>query len=268
MDNGRLAAKYSQRNLARSFACRLEPICRWSVRGCSQLRGSARPSNGDEDDRSSRQAKPGDPHGSQPFGQEHAGQQDRPGGVERCDNCGDGQQASVRGQEVGQRACGGGDPAQYRNQRVPAGGSPSCPVTAPMATTVTTAASSAAASGHRSVPDPARLRPMKYSPNVAPDTGARNSLLFGVSSLSASQAWAVGYYDTPAIIQQTLVLHWDGSRWTQVPSPNPGGQNNSALADVSARSSSDAWAVGNIDSAQVSELTLVLHWNGTSWSQA
>jgi hypothetical protein len=103
---------------------------------------------------------------------------------------------------------------------------------------------------------------------VPAPSGARNSLLFGVSSLSASQAWAVGYYDTPAIIQQTLVLHWDGSRWTQVPSPNPGGQNNSALADVSARSSSDAWAVGNIDSAHVSELTLVLHWNGTSWSQA
>jgi len=54
----------------------------------------------------------------------------------------------------------------------------------------------------------------------------------------------------------------------QVPSPNPGGQNNSALVDVSARSSSDAWAVGNIDSAHASELTLVLHWDGTSWSQA
>jgi len=103
---------------------------------------------------------------------------------------------------------------------------------------------------------------------VPAPAGARNSLLFGVSSLSASQAWAVGYYNTPAIIQQTLVLHWDGSRWMQVPSPNPGGQNNSALVDVSARSSSDAWAVGNIDSAHASELTLVLHWDGTSWSQA
>src|SRR5215469_1847654 len=61
-------------------------------------------------------------------------------------------------------------PLSTENQRVPAEGSPICRVTAAMHTTVTTPLSSAATNGHRSVSDPARLKPMKNSPNAAPET--------------------------------------------------------------------------------------------------
>ena len=37
------------------------------------------------------------------------------------------------------------------------------------------------------------------------------------------------------------MLRWNGTRWAQVPSPNPHG--SSELEDVSAASASNAWAV-------------------------
>jgi hypothetical protein len=40
----------------------------------------------------------------------------------------------------------------------------------------------------------------------------------------------------------TLILRWDGSRWTRVPSPTPGA--NAQLFAVAASSASNIWAVG------------------------
>src|SRR5207248_4313678 len=66
--------------------------------------------------------------------------------------------------------------------------------------------------------------------------------------------WAVG-----DLVSQTLVLHWDGSSWSIVPSPSPGSSNY--LRGVAAVSSNDVWAVGDYSGG-----TLVLHWNGAKWS--
>ena len=44
--------------------------------------------------------------------------------------------------------------------------------------------------------------------------------LFGVSAVSASNVWAVGYTtDATTDLAQTLILHWDGSNWTRQMSP-------------------------------------------------
>jgi hypothetical protein len=40
------------------------------------------------------------------------------------------------------------------------------------------------------------------------------------------------------------------------------------LNGVSARSPSDAWAVGSFFPAQFTQKTLILHWNGTSWTRS
>jgi hypothetical protein len=96
--------------------------------------------------------------------------------------------------------------------------------------------------------------------------------LYGVSAKSASDAWAVGYTDngtTGAI--ETLVLHWNGTAWSKVNSPNPGGTSppgGNLLSGVSADSPSDAWAAGTYNTPTSGKLTLVLHWDGTSWSNA
>jgi hypothetical protein len=89
--------------------------------------------------------------------------------------------------------------------------------------------------------------------------------LAGVSALSSSDAWAVGALGT-----KTLVLHWNGTAWAQVPSPSPRGVGIGPvtnLAGVSALSPADAWAVGCACTSDT-DTTLVLHWNGTTWTRS
>src|SRR2546427_5023090 len=44
--------------------------------------------------------------------------------------------------------------------------------------------------------------------------------LIGVTALSATNVWAVGYYFTSHDVKQTLIDHWNGSKWSVVSSPN------------------------------------------------
>jgi hypothetical protein len=88
----------------------------------------------------------------------------------------------------------------------------------------------------------------------------------GVDALGGNDAWAVGYYGVGGTVK-TLAEHWNGSKWSVVPSPNAGRQVASRLYAVSARSSSDVWAVG-FSGASGSERPLIEHWNGTAWSLA
>jgi hypothetical protein len=90
--------------------------------------------------------------------------------------------------------------------------------------------------------------------------------LQGVATASANNAWAVGYAGTgssPAV----LMLHWNGKSWTRVTSPGvlKGAGQLSAITVVSAK---DAWALGSTgNSASGTTHSLLLHWNGTAWSQ-
>src|SRR5215469_5433346 len=81
--------------------------------------------------------------------------------------------------------------------------------------------------------------------------------LFGVAATSARNAWAVGGAVNSG---KTLILHWNGTVWTHVPSPTPVGDTE--LYAVAATSASDAWAVGGGASPGK---TVILHWNGTAW---
>ena len=112
-----------------------------------------------------------------------------------------------------------------------------------------------------------------HVPTPSPGRSPLNDSLSGVSVLSPSDAWAVGasgHGHSPFSPQNTLVLHWNGSRWTQVPAPNPRGTGTSPftiLTSVSARTPSDAWAVG-CACTNDADTTLVLHWNGTAWARS
>jgi hypothetical protein len=100
------------------------------------------------------------------------------------------------------------------------------------------------------------------------DPSSLTNVLNGVSAVSASDAWAVGYYvntsGTGNTVDNTLILHWNGTAWSRVSSPNPG--NNNYLWSVSAVSRSVAWAVGCTFANGVGH-TLILRWTGTAWSQ-
>ena len=94
----------------------------------------------------------------------------------------------------------------------------------------------------------------------SPDTQFNE--LRGVAALSANDVWAVGYRggtktETPI---ETLIMHWDGARWSQVPSPNiPGGANQ--LFGITAIAANNIWAVGVAGGAPLS-----MRWDGTVWS--
>src|SRR5205807_2050135 len=77
-------------------------------------------------------------------------------------------------------------------------------------------------------------------------------------------AWAVGYENSSG--DKTLILHWNGARWSRVPSPNAGGFDN-ILNGTSAVSATDAWAVGVKFHNAACFCTVALHWDGTSWSR-
>src|SRR5207248_1838287 len=78
----------------------------------------------------------------------------------------------------------------------------------------------------------------------SPNPSSYSNYLFGVTALTANDAWTVGTYQYAVGSRSlTLALHWDGSHWTQVPSPNIGTQSN-YLIGVGAASSNDVWAVG------------------------
>ena len=101
------------------------------------------------------------------------------------------------------------------------------------------------------------------SPNKLP--GQTNQLA-GVYARAANDVWAVGDDSSSSTPLATLILHWNGTKWVWVPSPNPYA-TGSELTAVSADSASDAWAVGTgLASGGVTD-TLILHWNGKSWSQ-
>lgn len=102
-------------------------------------------------------------------------------------------------------------------------------------------------------------------PSPDPGGASRDASLTSVVIVSARNAWAAGWYRSASFFRQTLVLHWDGKVWRQMPSPN-GKTNNGLLFGVTATSARNAWAVGYFIRANVWK-TLVLHWNGRRWRQ-
>jgi hypothetical protein len=100
----------------------------------------------------------------------------------------------------------------------------------------------------------------------SPNAGAHpNGTLTGVAATSATNAWAVGNYTNRTGVNQTLILHWNGTAWKKVPSPNPSSLNND-LFGVAATSATNAWAVGVSGPFQANQ-ALIEHWDGTAWKQ-
>jgi hypothetical protein len=92
-----------------------------------------------------------------------------------------------------------------------------------------------------------------------------DSQLRSVRGTSPTDVWAVGSYND-GTMNKTLILHWDGRAWTQVTSPSPGGTDNE-LFGVRAVSGTDAWAVGYDVTSGSTDKTLILHWDGNTWTQ-
>jgi hypothetical protein len=86
---------------------------------------------------------------------------------------------------------------------------------------------------------------------------------------SAADCWAVGYVARVPIGGlgpfATLIEHWNGKRWSVVPSPSMG--RRSGFGAVSCATSADCWAIGTwMRPHGTGGGTLTEHWNGTAWS--
>jgi hypothetical protein len=74
--------------------------------------------------------------------------------------------------------------------------------------------------------------------------------LRAVASSAPDDVWAVGANDY--VSGGSLIVHWNGSAWAQVPAPDIG-----RLTGVTAPARDDAWAVSS---------TAMIHWDGSAWT--
>lgn len=100
----------------------------------------------------------------------------------------------------------------------------------------------------------------------SPGGAAHDSSLVSVQAISATNAWAVGWYSDGAV-RHTLILHWNGKAWRRTPSPNPAGcVPGDELISVSGTSATNAWAVGLFTGCFfLVPQVLIEHWNGKAW---
>jgi hypothetical protein len=102
-----------------------------------------------------------------------------------------------------------------------------------------------------------------FSPNPP---GLPSHSLEGVDAVTSSDVWAVGWsidWNNQATTSRQFVLHWDGSQWNIMPTPDLG---RAVLIAVDAVAADDVWAVGDVREATPTE-SLVLHWDGSTWSR-
>ena len=80
-------------------------------------------------------------------------------------------------------------------------------------------------------------------------------VLEAVEAISPTDIWAGGSWYV-GNNRGPLMMHWDGSKWTLVPTPG-----FPWIGDISAVSTDDVWAIGGGYNE-----TLAMHWDGSEWT--
>lgn len=106
--------------------------------------------------------------------------------------------------------------------------------------------------------------------------------LLSMAASGPNNVWAAGVYIDPSTqLERTFTLHWDGSQWAWVPSPNPitsrglksgtpqtgkpGWMIGSELWSITTTGLNNAWAVGAYMNGGQWQ-TLTERWDGSQWS--
>ena len=92
---------------------------------------------------------------------------------------------------------------------------------------------------------------------------AINGLLHGVYVNARDDAWAVGTTVRRGV-GRTLTLHFNGSRWRKVSSPNASDRFHQLNA-VDGNGRNDVWAVGYRQAKGTYPQPITMHWNGSRW---
>jgi len=105
------------------------------------------------------------------------------------------------------------------------------------------------------------------SPSVLTAVGE----LTAVTAVSSTSAWAVGYTGRLGTGKNhSLLLHWNGTVWSEVTNPAP--VTGGSLAAVTTKAK-NGWAVGYVNTNPSAPLCcagtpLVLRWDGARWSRS
>src|SRR5438552_3030007 len=78
---------------------------------------------------------------------------------------------------------------------------------------------------------------------ASPSITDTHTNIYDINGSSANDIWAVGGY---GYTSRTFTMHWNGSEWTIIPSPNVTTTLSNILSGVVAFSGQDAWAVGYV----------------------
>jgi hypothetical protein len=105
-------------------------------------------------------------------------------------------------------------------------------------------------------------------------TGTKDNVsadLTAVHARAADDVWAVGTRLRLDGRQASLILHWNGTDWREVPTPDAGAKTDEeTLTSVAALSAGDAWAVGTVCPAAAGEENchpLALRLVGGAWTR-
>ncbi len=102
--------------------------------------------------------------------------------------------------------------------------------------------------------------------SVSYTPSSQQESLRGIVEIAPDDVWVVGERQTTGMPSHVLTLHWDGTKWKSIASPDLATGGKNALVAVSATAANDVWAVGFTVPLQGPIAPLIEHWNGTKWS--
>lgn len=104
-----------------------------------------------------------------------------------------------------------------------------------------------------------QLQGAEWQRTASANEGTGVNVLNGISARNSSDIWAVGHAQT-----RSLAIHFDGSVWSVVPSPDL--EYGVRLEDVVTIAQDEAWAVGWSGSAgSLDDKSVAMHWDGKAW---
>ena len=108
------------------------------------------------------------------------------------------------------------------------------------------------------------------NPGIASNLACANlnsgNVLTAVATVSPNDVWAVGYFFSCTSLLKPMAMHWNGARWSVVPTPKLNTNDNAAFNSVVALAANDIYAVGYKPASNGAVLTLIEHWDGVAWS--
>ncbi|MBK6939063.1 MAG: hypothetical protein IPH13_02500 [Planctomycetes bacterium] len=114
------------------------------------------------------------------------------------------------------------------------------------------------------------------TPIPSPGPASANCGLDAVKMIASNDVWAGGWQykqDAAGYVGPHLfVIHWDGSQWTEVPTPMPAtlgtqGGSGEFIHGIDASGPNDVWFVGEwMEALQNKRPALAMHWDGSNFT--